>query len=91
MTLDTQDEVLGMYIEKSTPVDIKLDGRISITNETEPAGTDAKGPSATSAAPNNTISATSSPSPTDTGAAVMVSGEWSLIAAAVVGAVMCIL
>lgn len=90
MTLDTQDEVLGMYIEKSTPVDIKLDGRISITNETKPAGTDANGPSATSAA-NNTISATSSPSPTDTGAAVMVSGEWSLIAAAVVGAVMCIL
>lgn len=89
MTLDTQDEVLGKYIEKSTPVDIKLDGRISITNETKPAGT--KGPSATSGAPNNTISATSSPSPTDTGAAAMVSGEWSLIAAAVIGAVMWIL
>lgn len=85
MTLDTQDEVLGKYIEKSTPVNIKLDGRISITDETKPAGT--KGPSATSA-PNNTISATSSPSATDTGAAVMISGEWSLIAAAVVGAVM---
>lgn len=81
--------MLGAYITKLTPIDIKLDGRIAITDATKPAGT--KTPPTTTTAPNNTTSATSPPSATDTGAGVMVSGEWSLIAAAVVGAVMWVL
>lgn len=89
MTLDTQAEVLGMYIEKSTPVDIELDGRIATTDETKPTNT--KNPSSTNAAPNSTISPTTSPTNTDTGAGVVVSGEWSLIAAIVVGAIMWVL
>ncbi|RPB17436.1 5'-nucleotidase [Morchella conica CCBAS932] len=78
-TLDTQDEVLRQYITKESPVDIKLDGRISTTNET-------------SATPTNS---STSPSATgiesDTSAAVMVSGSWGVLAIAVVGTMMCLL
>lgn len=34
VTLDTQDEVLTRYIQSQSPVDIELDGRISIVNAT---------------------------------------------------------
>lgn len=85
MTLDTQDEVLKAYIEKSSPVNITLDGRISTTDETEPANSE--NPSTTSAAPNGTVSATSSASATESApgssGAVIVSSRWSLIAAVV--------
>lgn len=78
-----------MYIEKLTPVDIKLDGRIAITDETKPTSTQTTSP--TNVALNNTISPTNSPSNTDTGAGVMVPSKWSLVAAIVVGAIMWVL
>lgn len=64
VTLDTQDEVLTQYILAQSPVDIKLDGRISevdgqrnttagtngTTNGTRPSGTGSPTPEATGAA-----------------------------------------
>lgn len=75
-----------MYIEKSTPVDIELDGRIATTDETI-----IRTRSSTDETPNNIISPANPPSNTDTGAGAMVSGSWSLVAAIVVGAIMWVL
>ncbi|KAF2123860.1 5'-nucleotidase precursor [Dothidotthia symphoricarpi CBS 119687] len=47
-SLDTQDEVLVRYIQAQTPVNIKLDGRISAVNATTGNGTSSPSPTRSS-------------------------------------------
>lgn len=61
VSLDTQDEVLVQYIAAQTPVDIKLDGRISnVTRQREgtPGSGNGTSPTSSSAPPQQTGAAT---------------------------------
>lgn len=70
ITLDTQDEVLVQYVQSQSPVNIKLDGRITNLNGTAPSA----GPGGPSATQSGAPAATSSTAPASAAGRVGVAG-----------------
>lgn len=65
ITLDTQDEILTRYIQSQSPVDVELDGRISVVNA--PGGGDSTTSGNATGTVDETSNTTTGEAPSSTG------------------------